>query len=113
MHEMSLAENVLQIIEDAARKQEFTRVKTVWLEIGQLACVEKEAMRFCFDAAMRGSIADQAKLEIVETEGRGQCVKCSLEIPLKSLYEPCPACGSYGVRVTGGDGMRVKELEVE
>lgn len=113
MHEMTLAESVLQIIEDAASKQGFTRVKTVWLEIGQLACVEKESMRFCFDAVMRGSIAEQARLEIVETAGRGQCVKCSLEIPIAALYEPCPNCGSHEVRVTGGDGMRVKELEVE
>ena len=113
MHEMSLAESVRQIIEDAARKQNFIRVKTVWLEIGQLACVEKEAMRFCFDAAMRGSIAQQARLEIVETAGRGQCIQCSLDIPVAALYEPCPNCGSYQVRVTGGDEMRVKELEVE
>ena len=113
MHEMSLAESVLQIIEDSARKQKFSRVKTVWLEIGQLACVEKEALRFCFDAAMRGSIADQSKLEIVEVAGRGQCVKCHIEIPMVALYEPCPNCGSYQVRVTGGDEMRVKELEVE
>jgi len=113
MHEMALAGSVLQIIEDAARKQKFTRVKTVWLEIGQLACVEKEAMRFCFDAAMCGSIAEQARLEIIETAGRGQCVKCSLEIPITTLYEACPGCGSYEVRVTGGDEMRVKELEVE
>ncbi len=113
MHEMSLAESVLQTIEDAAQKQGFTRVRTVWLEIGQLACVEKEAMRFCFDAVMRGSIAEQARLEIVETAGRGRCVKCQLEIPVTALYEPCPNCGSYEVRVTGGDEMRVKELEVE
>lgn len=113
MHEMSLAENVLQIIEDAARKEKFARVKTVWLEIGQLACVEKEAMRFCFDAAVRGSVADQARLEIVETPGRGHCVQCALEIPIATLYEPCPNCGSYQIRVTGGDEMRVKELEVE
>jgi len=113
MHEMSLAESVRQIIEDAARKQNFMRVKTVWLEIGQLACVEKEAMQFCFDATMSGSIADQARLEIVETAGRGQCVKCQLEVPVAALYEPCPHCGSYEVRVTGGDEMRVRELEVE
>jgi hydrogenase nickel incorporation protein HypA/HybF len=113
MHEMSLAESVLQIIEDAADEQGFTRVKTVWLEIGQLACVEKEAMRFCFDAAMRGSIADRARLEIVETAGRGKCVKCRLETPITALYEPCPNCGSYEVGVTAGDGIRVREIEVE
>lgn len=33
MHEMSLAENIVQLIDDAAREQQFTHVKTVWLEI--------------------------------------------------------------------------------
>jgi hydrogenase nickel incorporation protein HypA/HybF len=37
MHEMSLAEGVLQLIEDSARQQSFRKVVTVWLEIGELA----------------------------------------------------------------------------
>jgi hydrogenase nickel incorporation protein HypA/HybF len=40
MHEMSLAEGVLQLIEDAARQQNFEKVVTVWLEIGQLSGAE-------------------------------------------------------------------------
>ena len=65
MHEMSLAEGVLQLIEDSARQEEFSKVTTVWLEIGQLAGVEVEAMRFCFDAVTRGSLAEGANLEII------------------------------------------------
>lgn len=110
---MSLAESMLQIIEAAAREQAFTRVKTVWLEIGQLAGVEQEALRFGFDVVTRGSIAQHARLEIIEVAGQGQCGKCAHEMPLAALYEACPACGSYDVRVIGGDAMRVKELEVE
>ncbi len=113
MHEMSLAENMLQIIKDAAHQQGFTRVRTVWLEIGQLACVEQESLRFGFDVVTRGSIAEQARLEIVETAGQGRCEKCELSFPLAALYEACPECGSYDVKVIGGDGMRIKELEVE
>jgi hydrogenase nickel incorporation protein HypA/HybF len=113
MHEMSLAENMLQIIEDAAHQQGFTRVRTVWLEIGQLACVEQESLRFGFDVVARGSIAEHARLEIVEEAGQGWCEKCAQNFPLTALYEACPECGSYDIKVTGGDGMRVKELEVE
>ncbi len=113
MHEMSLAESALQIIEDAARKQSFKRVRTVWLEIGQLSCVEQEAMRFCFDAVIKDSIADGARLEIVETPGQGRCTQCSSETLIATLYEACPQCGSYGMQVIAGDAMRVKELEVE
>jgi len=113
MHEMSLAESVLQIIEEAATTQKFKRVKTVWLEIGQLSCVEKEAMSFCFDAVMRDSIAQDARLEIIDVAGQGWCETCACAVPLAVLYDACPKCGNHALKVTDGDAMRVKELEVE
>ena len=113
MHEMSLAESAMQIIEEAVRKQGCKRIRTVWLEIGRLAAVEPEAMRFCFDVVSKGSIAEGAQLEIVETAGRGKCAQCGCEALVTELYEPCPECGCYALNVTGGDELRVKELEVE
>ena len=112
MHEMSLAEGVLQLIEDAARAQEFSRVTTVWLEIGQLSGVEVEAMKFCFDAVVRDSIADGARLEIIATPGTGWCMQCSQTVPMQEVFGECPQCGSHQMQVTGGTEMRVKELEV-
>lgn len=111
MHEMALAEGIVQLVEDAA--SDCVRVKAVWLEIGQLASVETEALRFCFDAVTRDTVAQGARLEIIETPGQGQCMKCGCNMPLAALYEACPVCGSFQIRVTGGDAMRVKELEVE
>lgn len=113
MHEMSLAENIVQLVEDAARADGCTRVKAVWLEIGQLAAVELEALRFCFDAVTHDSIAQGARLEIIETPGQGWCMKCAGNVTITALYDPCPVCGSYQIQVTGGSEMRVKELEVE
>lgn len=113
MHEMSLAMGVLQIIEDAAREQSFQRVRLVQLEIGALAAVEAEAMRFCFDAVSRGTIAEGATLEVIEVAGQGLCFNCNMTVPLAALYDPCPACGEHPLQATGGTEMRVKELEVE
>jgi hydrogenase nickel incorporation protein HypA/HybF len=113
MHEMSLAEGVLQLIEDSAKTENFSRVKTVWLEIGQLAGVEVEAMRFCFDAVVRDSIAQDAKLEIIQTPGQAWCLHCAEVVNVQALYDACPNCGSHQVQVTGGNEMRVKELDVE
>jgi hydrogenase nickel incorporation protein HypA/HybF len=110
---MSLAEGVLQVIEDAARQQGFGHVRAVWLEIGRLAAVDAEAMRFCFDAVTRGSLAEGSRLEIVDTEGSAWCMQCSESVAVAALYEPCPKCGSYQLQVTGGTEMRVKELEVD
>jgi hydrogenase nickel incorporation protein HypA/HybF len=112
MHEMSLAEGVLQLIEDAARQQAFAKVRTVWLEIGQLSGVEPEAMAFCFDAVTRGSIAQGASLEIITLPGTGWCMACARTVPMTEVFGECPACSSHQMQVTGGTEMRVKELEV-
>lgn len=112
MHEMSLAESVLGIIEDQARSQGFARVRTVWLEIGRLAAVEAEAMRFCFDAVTRGSIAEGAGLQIIDIPGSGRCLSCGKTIQLNERYDLCPDC-KLPVEITGGTELRVKELEVE
>ena len=90
-----------------------SRVATVCLEIGQLAGVEVEALRFCFDAVTRDSVASEARLEIIETPGQGWCMKCSRNVPIAALYEPCPLCGSHQIQVTGGEEMRVREMEIE
>ena len=113
MHEMSLAENVLQIIEDAANEQRFIHVKTVWLEIGQLSCVEPDALRFHFEVVTRDSLAHQAQLEIIKIPGHGCCNQCDTEMHLDSIYDSCPNCGNYDIKIICGDEMRVKELDVE
>jgi hydrogenase nickel incorporation protein HypA/HybF len=113
MHEMSLAEGVLQLIEDSAKTQDFSRVKTVWLEIGQLAGVEVEAMKFCFDAVVHDSIAEGAKLEVIEIPGQAWCLHCAEVVHVTALFDACPKCGSHQLQVTGGNEMRVKELDVE
>ena len=112
MHEMSLAEGVLQLIEDAAREQQFEKVTVVWLEIGQLSGVEVEAMSFCFDVVTRDSIADGARLEIIALPGAGWCMKCAMTVPMTEVFGECPECGGHQLQVTGGTEMRVKELEV-
>ncbi|MGD2138592.1 MAG: hydrogenase maturation nickel metallochaperone HypA [Gammaproteobacteria bacterium] len=113
MHEMALCEGVLQILEDNARKQGFRRVKTVRLEIGALSGVEVEAMRFGFDVVMKGTLAEGASLLITEPPGEAWCMQCSGTVPVKQRFDACPFCGSYQLQVTGGDQMRIKELEVE
>lgn len=113
MHEMALAESVLQIIEDHALKQRFRRVKSVWLEIGALAGVEPEAIRFCFDAVTRGSVAQGAQLKIIDIPGSGWCMQCADTVAIEERYSACPRCRGYCVQPNGGMQMRVRELEVD
>ncbi len=113
MHEMSLCESVLQILEDNAKSQGFSRVRKVWLEIGELSGVEPEAMRFSFEVIRSGTLAEQASLEIIQVPGEAWCIPCGKNVRVKQRFDACPECGSYQLQINGGDEMKIKELEVE
>ncbi|MGJ4882207.1 MULTISPECIES: hydrogenase maturation nickel metallochaperone HypA [unclassified Bradyrhizobium] len=113
MHEMALCEGIVEIVEQEARKGAFSTVKTVWLEIGALSHVAPEALRFCFEAVTAKTLLQGAALEIIEQPGTAWCLGCSRGVEISQRYQSCPACGSHQLQVTGGEDMRVKELEVE
>ena len=113
MHEMALCEGIVGIVEDAAAKQAFKRVKTIVVEVGALSHVAPEALEFCFEAVSRGTIAEGARMQIDRVAGAGWCFDCSRTVALPERYAPCPDCGGRHVEVTAGEEMRVREMEVD
>lgn len=114
MHEMSLTEGVVRILEDQAAAHGFAKVKTVWLEIGELSTVVPESMEFCFDAVARGNpLTAGARLEIIRVPGAAWCMDCAQAVAVTSRIDLCPRCGGTKLAITAGEDMRIKELEVE
>jgi len=112
MHEMSLCEGILQIIETQAIQQQFTEVKQVVLDVGVLSGVEIPALEFAFSVVMKGSVAEQASLTINTIEAQAWCMPCAQTVIVKQRYDACPHCQSYQLQVSSGDEMNIKELEV-
>ena len=114
MHELSLIGSVLRIVEEQAVAENFQRVISVCLGVGELSNVQVEALVFCFGIATRGSLAHNARL-CIHTISRGGMVR--------EMQEACSYClqnrrvsllwdlGTFGV--TDGDQITVRELEVE
>ena len=113
MHEMSLAQNVVDCIEDAARREPFRRARVVRLAIGQLACVEPGALALAFEAAALGTCAEGARLLLETIPGWGQCPRCGHQDAQETLYDLCPTCGTAPLRPLRGTDMRVRDLEVD
>lgn len=113
MHEMALTESIVEILAEEGRKQGFTRVRVVRLEVGAMAHVEPEALRFCFDAVSRGTLAEGATLDIIRLKGEGWCLDCGKTVALDERFGPCPDCGGRHVQMTSGDELRIQELEVD
>jgi hydrogenase nickel incorporation protein HypA/HybF len=111
MHEISLCESIREILEAQARAHDVRRISRVRLEIGRFAGVEKRAMQFAWDEVMRGSPAEGAELVMLDVPGRARCLDCGGEADMAVRFEPCPVCGGTRLLQTGGDEMRIKDLE--
>jgi len=112
MHELSLCNGMLEIIEKQAIEADFALVRVVRLQVGALSCVEREALRFCFDSVTRGSVAEGARLDIVDVPGEAWCWDCEAVVPLARRGEPCGRCDGYRLKVRDGEQVRILELEV-
>lgn len=113
MHEMSLCEGIVQVLEQEAERQSFHKVNRVRLEIGVLAGVEIAALRFGFDVVTRGTLAEGAELEVIELPAAAWCLMCMQRVEIRQRYDPCPECGTYQLQVTEGEDLKIKDLEVE
>jgi hydrogenase nickel incorporation protein HypA/HybF len=107
MHELSLA---TAVVDACAVRSAGARVLRVRVEIGQLAAVLPDALRFCFDACAAGTVVEGAELEILETPGRAVCQRCAGTVTLASPFGRCKCGGT--LRVVAGDELRVKDMEI-
>jgi hydrogenase nickel incorporation protein HypA/HybF len=113
MHEFSLCESIIETVTGQAHQQGFSQVRRVWLEIGALANVELEALRFAFEIVRQDTIAAGAELDIVTLPGRAWCLDCAQTVEVDQFFDPCPLCGGHQWRLTSGNQMRIKEMEVD
>lgn len=112
MHELTLAENIVQLALDTARRENATQISEVVVEIGELSCVEISALTFSFTIVARDTLAESANLRCLSLPGRGWCTVCQKEIPLPHRHTPCPECQGHAIEVVGGTEMRVKHLAI-
>lgn len=112
MHEMSLCEGIREIVEDHARRHDARRVSRVRVEVGRFSGVEKDALAFVFPIVMRGSVAEDATLDMIDLPGKAMCYDCIETVEIENRLDPCPKCGGGKLMPVSGDEMRVKDLEI-
>ena len=112
MHEMAIAEGILDIAREHAAREHSARITKIGLLIGEMAGVEEEALRFCFSALVRGTLAENAELSIKRVSLVGRCGACDYEKPIENYNFICPRCGG-GLSVVSGRELRVEYVEME
>ncbi|WP_037348611.1 hydrogenase maturation nickel metallochaperone HypA [Selenomonas sp. F0473] len=112
MHEMALAEGIVDIAMDYARRHDAHRIAEVHLVLGELAGVETASLSLAFDALVRGTIAAHAALTWERVPLAGRCHDCGRERTIRPQDLFCPDCGG-GMELIRGREMRVDYIEME
>ncbi|MFI5891022.1 hydrogenase maturation nickel metallochaperone HypA [Actinoplanes sp. NPDC051513] len=108
MHELAIAENIVDAV---CERADGRPVRRVTVRIGKLTAVVPRAMLFCFDLATEGTVAEGARLEIEERAGEARCRTCGAEVVLADPILLCP-CGSADLAVTAGRELQIVSMEV-
>lgn len=113
MHELWLCKRIFEIVQEQAGEKNATCIKKIVLEVGQLAGVDQEALRFSFQVLAAGTRVEKAVLQIIPIHGEALCEFCQKKVPLLQYYDACPLCGKHSLTVTQGEDLRIKSMVVE
>jgi hydrogenase nickel incorporation protein HypA/HybF len=107
MHELSIAESVVESVRERTGDRQVTIVR---LRVGRLSGVVPDALRFCFELVAAGTPLEGAELQIEEPHGVAHCRSCERDFEIDIPILLCD-CGSADVSVRSGDELQVKSVE--
>lgn len=113
MHELAVAQSLLEIVEQEARPYGGARVLRIWLRIGKLSAVVPDALRFAFDAITRGGAAEGAALEIEEVPLKIRCRPCDEVFMVEDPFMICPRCEGIDVEMISGRELEIRSMEIQ
>ena len=113
MHELSLAQNVLEIVQQYLPADNAHAVRCVRMKVGELSGVVIDSLDFCFNALASGTPLQGVRLEIEQIPLRARCRKCSNVFRIENTLFRCVACGSTDLEILSGRELQVTEIELD
>jgi hydrogenase nickel incorporation protein HypA/HybF len=114
MHELYLAESIINIVGDYALRDGFKKVNSILLSYGRLSCIESKTLQFAFDVQARDTAAQGATLDFKILPAAIHCFSCEKDLEVNAHTGVCPACGGLEVILTAGtEELQILELDVD
>ncbi|HUK87986.1 MAG TPA: hydrogenase maturation nickel metallochaperone HypA [Terriglobales bacterium] len=109
---MSIANSILEAVRKESAARGGARVSKVGVRVGELAAIDPEALRFCFEAMVQGSDLEPLALEIEVKPRKQRCPACGLTFVVKDYNLACPTCGAQQTECVSGDELDLAYLEI-
>jgi hydrogenase nickel incorporation protein HypA/HybF len=113
LHELSIAQSIIEIVVDEAQKNGLHQVKRIKLQVGAFAAVVPDSLTFCFELVSRDTIAEGAVVEIESVGIVARCDKCDCTFDVRDQVFLCPRCGDPVLELVSGRELSVLSIEGE
>lgn len=112
MHEVAIAQNILNIASDELKKHKGRVINKLHLQVGVLSGVVIESLEFALEASRPDSVLQHAKIQIDEIPGRAQCRSCGHEFEADDYYVLCPRCQGIEIDFLSGKELLLKSIVI-
>lgn len=113
MHEMSIAEGILDIALDSARENDAAKITKVGLRIGEMAGIELKSLEMSWRMLIAGTMAEGAELAVEKVPLIGRCSKCGREYHIENYDFWCPECQDGVLVIQSGREMQVAYIDMD
>ena len=113
MHEMSIAQSLIEVIREEMIRHDVKALKSVRLNVGQMSAIVPESLSFCFEVITSGTELEGARLIMDVIPLKGLCDDCENEFEIKDYAFVCPSCDSTKIKTIAGQDLSVVEMEVD
>ena len=113
MHEMSIAQNILEIVDDTLNDNEKGGLKEIVVDIGELVAVVPDSLQFCYDTIVQDTVYKDAILTINIIPINIECPECGIKSSIEKFVFLCPNCSSPKIKVLSGEELNIRYLEVD
>lgn len=113
MHEMSVAQNIVDIVRQYVPDGQAARVAAVRVRVGSLSGIVTDSLDFCFSAIVADTPLGRARLDIERITAACECQDCGARFEPEYLIFLCPMCGGGRARLTSGHELQVEAVELD
>lgn len=113
MHELSIAIEITEIAEEAAKAEGAESISKVELEIGILSGIELDALKFAMTEAVRNTMLENSEIVYHVIKGLAVCELCCNEFETDDHFKACPFCNSLQTNFLKGKELNITTIDIE
>lgn len=113
MHELSIAQSIVDIVEETMNGEPETNLIEVVVDVGELVAVVPESLEFCYAALTDSTKYAGSKLVINILPVLARCDDCRQEFKVENITFVCPNCNSVKLKIFQGQELKISHLEVQ